>query len=322
MTNVIASKINQLILKKKKFIFIIDYQIDKHFVLALDEIKTSNILYDFAGFSNAKFKKSTTKKLNLSYQKPKIEEYKKAFDTVIKNIKLGNSYLCNLTFATLLDQKLSLKEIFYQSNSKYKLWLKSQFCCFSPEPFIKIKNNKIYAYPMKGTISSLQKNAKRFLINSKKEQAEHITIVDLLRNDLAMVSKNVQVEKFRYLEKIKTQSGFIYQTSSIIRGELDKNYQKNLGDLITKLLPAGSITGAPKKSTLQIIEQVETFKRGFYTGVCGYFDGDVLDSSVMIRFIEQSNGNFYFKSGGGITINSDLKSEYKEILDKIYVPIF
>ena len=94
-------------------------------------------------------------------------------------------------------------------------------------------------------------------------------------------------------------------------------------DLFFRLLPAGSITGAPKKKTMEIIAEAETYERGFYTGVMGYFDGNSLDSAVMIRFLEQqADGSLIFKSGGGITSQSDLTSEYNEMKQKVYVPIY
>ena len=93
-----------------------------------------------------------------------------------------------------------------------------------------------------------------------------------------------------------------------------------IGNIIFELLPAGSISGAPKPSTLDIIKRAEGQKRGFYTGVFGYFDGETLDSAVMIRFIEKQKDGFYFRSGGGITINSDMRSEYQEVLEKVYLP--
>ena len=88
-----------------------------------------------------------------------------------------------------------------------------------------------------------------------------------------------------------------------------------------ELLPAGSISGAPKQKTVEIIQEAESGPRGFYTGVFGYYDGKALDSGVMIRFIEKENDTFYYRSGGGITSKSDLESEYKELIQKIYVPI-
>ena len=88
------------------------------------------------------------------------------------------------------------------------------------------------------------------------------------------------------------------------------------------MLPAGSISGAPKRKTVEIIREAETYERGFYTGVMGYFDGETLDSAVMIRFLEQDGDRFIFKSGGGITFQSRARDEYEEMISKIYVPIY
>ena len=93
-----------------------------------------------------------------------------------------------------------------------------------------------------------------------------------------------------------------------------------MGTILEALLPAGSISGTPKKSTLQIIEEVEAYDRGFFSGVFGYYDGQKLDCGVMIRFIEKTNDGYVYKSGGGVTLDSNVLSEYHELLDKIYLP--
>ena len=85
-------------------------------------------------------------------------------------------------------------------------------------------------------------------------------------------------------------------------------------------MPAGSVTGAPKQKTLEIINHVEGLPRGYYTGIFGCFDGENLESAVMIRFIEQRDGQLWFRSGGGITCNSLAELEYQELIDKVYVP--
>jgi len=151
--------------------------------------------------------------------------------------------------------------------------------------------------------------------------AEHVMIVDLMRNDLGIVGTDVQVEEFRYVEKIKAGEKELLQVSSKISAKLPSNWKENIGSLLKSMLPAGSITGTPKKSTVNIIENIENYKRGFYTGVFGIFDGTNLYSAVMIRFIEKENGKLFYKSGGGITIDSNAKSEYEELIDKIYLPL-
>jgi para-aminobenzoate synthetase component 1 len=199
--------------------------------------------------------------------------------------------------------------------------MKDNFTCYSPESFIKIENGKIRSFPMKGTINASEENAENKILSNRKEMAEHATIVDLIRNDLSMVAKDVQVEKFSYVEKIITHEKQLLQVSSSIAGKLPDEYSKRIGTIIFTLLPAGSVSGAPKKKTLEIITESETHERGYYTGIAGIFDGKNLDSCVLIRFIEQENGNLFFRSGGGITVNSDPHSEYQEMIDKIYVPI-
>lgn len=174
---------------------------------------------------------------------------------------------------------------------------------------------------MKGTISAEVSNAKCAILADPKEIAEHNTIVDLMRNDIGMVAEDVQVERFRYIDRIKTHSGDILQVSSEITGRLPKDNLSHLGDIVFRMLPAGSVSGAPKQSTVNLIHKAEPEARGYYTGVFGYFDGSELDTAVLIRFIVQDENKLFFHSGGGITINSDHKIEYDEVLKKIYLPI-
>ena len=176
---------------------------------------------------------------------------------------------------------------------------------------------------MKGTIDATLPDARRRILDDPKETAEHATIVDLIRNDLSIVATEVTVTRYRYIDELLTHKGALLQVSSEIRGRLVRNWQAEIGDLLFCLLPAGSITGAPKKKTMEIIAEAETYERGFYTGVMGYFDGNSLNSAVMIRFLErQGDGSLVFKSGGGITSQSDLASEYDEMKQKVYVPIY
>ena len=93
-----------------------------------------------------------------------------------------------------------------------------------------------------------------------------------------------------------------------------------IGDIIVLMLPAGSVSGAPKSATIDLIKKAEGESRGFYTGVFGYYDGTELDSAVLIRFIESQNGQSYYRSGGGITAYSRCEEEYNEVLKKIYLP--
>ena len=128
--------------------------------------------------------------------------------------------------------------------------------------------------------------------------------MDLIRNDLSIVAEDVTVKKYRYIDRLKTNKGELLQVSSEICGRLPHDFYSNLGEILFSLLPAGSISGAPKPKTLEIIERAEGYERGFYTGIFGWFDGQNLDSAVMIRFVEQNGEQLIFKSGGGITSQS------------------
>jgi para-aminobenzoate synthetase component 1 len=163
--------------------------------------------------------------------------------------------------------------------------------------------------------------SERRLLSNTKEIAEHNTIVDLLRNDLSMIASNIKVNRFRYIETIHMHDGELLQVSSEINGTLPAGYHAKLGEIIFTLLPAGSVTGAPKEKTISIIREVEKADRGYYTGVCGVFDGKNVNSAVMIRFIENNDGVMRFRSGGGITFLSDAHTEYNELKVKAYVPI-
>jgi para-aminobenzoate synthetase component 1 len=113
----------------------------------------------------------------------------------------------------------------------------------------------------------------------------------------------------------------LLQVSSEIRGTLAPGFYNKLGDIVFAMLPAGSICGAPKARTLELIQEAEGYDRGFYTGIFGYFDGSDFDSAVMIRYIEKTGDGYCFKSGGGITYRSKMEQEYQELIQKVYVPV-
>jgi para-aminobenzoate synthetase component 1 len=314
-------KMNELGSRKIPFLFILDFDLENPVVIPLAEINNSEILYDVNGKSNVKT--DTVHSSGEPFRKimpVKKEVYCKAFKKIQEGISHGDSFLTNLTMPAKVETDLSLKDIFKISRAKYKLYFKDLFVVFSPEPFIRTENGIIRSFPMKGTMDASLPEAEVRLLNSVKELAEHYTIVDLIRNDLNMVAEKVKVSRFRYVEKIKTHYGELLQMSSEITGELPENHHGSLGTILKKLLPAGSVSGAPKKKTVGMIHHAEPYKRGYYTGVFGIFDGENIDSGVMIRYIEKSDNGFVYKSGGGITANSDCEEEYEEIIRKIYVP--
>jgi para-aminobenzoate synthetase component 1 len=250
-----------------------------------------------------------------------FEVFCEQFDRVQHQINIGNSFLTNLTFQTQIETSLSLEEIFSTSQAKYKLYVPDEFVVFSPETFVQIYENRIYSFPMKGTIDASIPNAHEILLNDPKEIAEHVTIVDLIRNDLSQVARNVTVPRYRYMDEIQTKEKNLLQVSSEVSGELNADWKKRLGNILAALLPAGSISGAPKEETIRIIKETENYDRGFYTGICGHFDGEKVDSAVMIRFIKKENGQLFYCSGGGITSFSVAEKEYQEMVDKIYLPL-
>lgn len=313
---------NDLASKTNPFLFVIDFEQKKPLIYTPEEAKNQNVFFDIAGSKNFEYFSQIRKKFEITTKNNFQDRYKTAFDRVQKHIKNGDSYLLNLTFPSEVSFRGTLKELFYASKAPYKLFFKNQFVSYSPECFVKIDGGKIFSYPMKGTGSAAHPDAEELLINNSKEIAEHATIVDLIRNDLSRHAKKVKVNRFRYLDRIITQQEDLLQVSSEIQGELKSNWHSNLGNIIWDMLPAGSVSGAPKTKTLEIIESVEDSPRGYYTGVYGFFDGQNLDSAVAIRFLEKQENKFFYRSGGGVTAKSNCEEEYQELLDKIYVPTF
>ena len=385
MKQEIIDKINQLASQDEPFLFVINYQGDKAFIRLLSDINPEECLFDFEGRGNLShawketWKEGTSEKeiwkeeiseTTWQIDPPLYEDYERSFNIVKSNIMAGNSYLTNLTCRVPVSCNLSLEKIFHRAKGKYKLLLRRKrtqaedkahlkeenieenltpFVCFSPETFVRIKGGRIYSYPMKGTLDASLPNAEKQLMEDRKEAAEHATIVDLIRNDLSRVAEDVRVDKYRYIDVLHTNKGDILQTSSEISGRLPEDYPHHLGEILDAQLPAGSITGAPKDKTMQIIHEAEGYDRGFYTGIMGIYDQGELNSAVMIRFIEEETSpvdfeadgekNFkakegkasegkgdeasrklYFKAGGGITSKSDCRKEYEEVIQKIYLP--
>ncbi len=307
---------------RKPFLFAVDFEMREGFFIP-DPLSQRDILFDVKGISNATRIPSFTPPANYLFEAvpESYSTYLHRFNVVMDRLKRGDSYLNNLTIKTPLRNSLSLEEIFRCSRATYKLCLPGKWVCFSPECFVRIEQGKVRTFPMKGTIDARLSHARDVILNDPKETAEHNTIVDLLRNDLSRIATRVQVNRFRYIDELETNKGAILQVSSEIEGTLPEDYFGHLGTFIFELLPAGSISGAPKEATLRIIRKAEREPRGFYTGVAGYFDGEVLESFVLIRFIEQYGSRFFFRSGGGITAHSSGRKEYREAIQKIYLPL-
>jgi len=257
---------NELGAAGKPFVFLVDFEMNKIIVTQVSDLG-EDLMMSLPGFRHepptpAPKTANEWTPLPMPYQ-----QYAASYDKVLQEINLGNTFLLNLAHPTPLSYSGTLADIYHAATAKYKVCLADQFVMFSPETFITIEDGHIYTYPMKGTIDSSVPEALELILANQKELAEHYTIVDLLRNDLSIVAKEVEVTRFRYPDYVNT-----------------------------------------------------TQDRGYYTGVCGYFDGARMDTGVMIRYVEQTAYGYQYRSGGGITFQSDCATEYREMLQKIYLP--
>ncbi|NUQ24764.1 MAG: aminodeoxychorismate synthase component I [Saprospiraceae bacterium] len=307
--------------ERRPFLFVIDFEMTQPLVIPLVEIDPAALQYHLNDLSNATVANILPAEPVFERYPMPFSDYLHAFNAVQYHLHAGDTYLLNLTFPTPILTNIGLKCVFDIAQAPYRLWINNCFVVFSPECFVRIENGQIASYPMKGTIAANLPKAEAQLMDNPKEKAEHATIVDLIRNDLSMVSSNVRVTRYRYPEVISTHNGPLLQTSSQITGILPADFAGAIGDIIFQLLPAGSISGAPKQKTVNIIQAVEAQPRGYYTGVFGVFDGERLESAVMIRFIEQTPSGLVFRSGGGITANSKAEEEYAELVQKVYLPL-
>lgn len=313
--------LNEYGFRRIPFLFMVDFEMQDPQVFRLDALDPSLLLYDVNGHTNVHGINGGSIDPRLEKFPISFDEYHLKYDVVKRHLAYGDSYLTNLTIKTRIHTPLSLREIFAVSRARYKVWYDDRFLVFSPETFVRINNGTISAYPMKGTIDASLPGAREIVLKDAKELAEHVTIVDLIRNDLSGVADNVKVTRFRYIDEIRTNDKTLLQVSSEIQGDLGQGYERKLGDMLIALLPAGSVSGAPKVKTLEIIRRAEGEPRGYYTGIIGLFDGNIFDSGVMIRYIENDGGMLYYRSGGGVTTQSRAETEYQEAIDKVYVPL-
>lgn len=310
---------NQAGAEGSPFVFGLDFELCRGFFI-LNPLEQQDVLFDFQGFSNCQPKTTDSSSYRFDKYPETQTEYARRFSIVREGLLRGDSFLTNLTVQTPIETDLSPEEIFHRSHTLYKVYVPGAFVCFSPERFVKIEEGSISSNPMKGTIDARIPDAETKILSDYKELSEHYTIVDLIRNDLSMVASQVRVERFRYIDRIETSNGPILEVSSEIKGDLPSDWKSCMGEIIRTLLPAGSISGAPKEATLRLIAKAEAALRGFYTGVSGYFDGRSLDSAVLIRFIDLESSPYVYRSGGGITVNSKMEDEYDEVVKKVYLP--
>lgn len=317
-----ANRLNALGAAGEPCFFLVDFERARPQVWSMLKEQTDAPVFSFPHRQDYTIHPNEMPTATLSPTHVSPEEFRRAFDIVQIGLQRGDSFLTNLTFPVPVKLNCSLNDVYRQSEAKYRILWPDHFVCFSPETFVTIDaGGYIESRPMKGT--ALDAPASRHdLLTSRKEIAEHATIVDLIRNDLSQVAKRVRVTDYRYFHKITTSSRGLVQTSSKIGGQLSGDWKNKLGDLLADLLPAGSISGAPKPATLDLIRRAEDQDRGYYCGIGGYFDGKTLDTCVLIRFIEKrAGGNHYFRSGGGITARSQWTDEYEELKAKVRIPL-
>lgn len=261
------------------------------------------------------------------------EKYFQSINQIKHHLKDGDVYQINKTYPlnfelqgkpfelySQLSWKISPRRGFYLNTGNH------QFLSFSPEEFIKVKNNKISTFPMKGTRPEGKNEFERkqnieALSNSKKDKAEHLMIVDLLRNDLGKICEFGSV-KTKSLYGIQTYETVHHMVTEVY-GELKKD--SSFCKTIKALFPGGSITGAPKEKAMTIIDNLENYSRGIYTGSMGYIksNGD-MDFNIAIRTMTITQNKVKYPVGGGIVWDSNPQEEWNEtkikakILDFVY----
>ncbi|TCH61835.1 aminodeoxychorismate synthase component I [Acinetobacter sp. ANC 4862] len=254
-------------------------------------------------------------------------EYVTAFKKVQDYIKAGDCYQINLTQEFTAEAQGSLlttaEEFWKLTNAPYSGYLKIddfELLSCSPELFINFEaNRKIVTRPIKGTMPRYadpkqDEQSKQDLIHSKKDQAENVMIVDLLRNDLSVYAEtgSVKTPQLFEIESFNQVHHMVSEVTATLKEEI------NSFDVLMSALPGGSITGAPKIRAMQIIDELEGAPRGAYCGSMGYFNFDGTGSwNILIRSIQKYQDEVSLWAGGGITIASDCDAEYQECFDKV-----
>jgi para-aminobenzoate synthetase/4-amino-4-deoxychorismate lyase len=253
------------------------------------------------------------------------ERYTDAILTIKEYIAAGDTYQVNFTdaveFETQASALLRYESLFKEQTVAYGAWLnlaEKQILSFSPELFFRIDEQRITTRPMKGTIPrgldlSEDAQATERLHNDEKNRSEHVMIVDLLRNDLGRICTmgSVRVENIFSIERYQT----LLQMTSAISGALRPNV--SYYEIFRSLFPCGSVTGAPKIRTMQIIRELEQRPRGIYTGAIGYLAPNGNSAfNVAIRTLVMQEGHVRMGVGGGIVADSEPEAEHSECLLK------
>lgn len=280
-------------------------------------IKSEHILFkekDFSGYKIENFSLNTCR-----------DEYLNSIAEIKKYIEAGDTYQVNYTVKGEFDFTGNYSDLFssmvFNQSAEYCAFINSiekYIISASPELFFRQRQNKITAQPMKGTIPRgyclrTDNENKNLLMDSSKDQAENIMIVDMLRNDLGIISKYDSVKTNSVFNVLKYET--VFQMVSTVSATLKEN---SFSEIIMNIFPCGSITGAPKIRTMQIINKLEKEKRGLYTGSIGLFTNEETVFNVAIRTveIEKTSGKGEIGIGSGIVWDSNAEYEYNECLLK------
>lgn len=252
-------------------------------------------------------------------------QYRRAFARVQAYIRAGDCYQVNLAqrFATRAtgDPWSAYRQLRATNPAPFSAYLSTPFAKIlssSPERFLKLRDGQVETRPIKGTRPrgtnpGMDAELARALLQSAKDRAENLMIVDLLRNDLGRVCRpgSIRVPELFQLESYAS----VHHLVSTVVGELAAG--EDALSLLRACFPGGSITGAPKIRAMQIIEELEPHRRGVYCGAIGYlgFDG-AMDTNIAIRTLVQGAGSLRCWAGSGIVSDSDADQEYQEIFDK------
>lgn len=253
-------------------------------------------------------------------------EYHQKFDQIQQYLLSGDCYQINLTqrFSARYKGNEFLAYLALRENNKapFSAFMRIEdiaILSVSPERFLKLTDNKVQSKPIKGTqvrssdLIQDKKNAEQ-LLNSEKDRAENLMIVDLLRNDISRVCQagTVKVPKLFTIESFPA----VHHLVSTVEGVLSPQYSAH--DLLRAAFPGGSITGAPKIRAMEIIDELEPQRRAIYCGSIGYISAcGNMDTSITIRTLACTDEMIHCWAGGGIVADSQVDSEYQESLDKV-----
>ncbi len=254
------------------------------------------------------------------------QQYQLAFATVRQYTKNGDCYQVNLTnrFKTeaIGDPWDAYRALRYRSAAPFGCYMNlpfAQILSNSPESFIRCRDRLVTTSPIKGTAPRFPDDPEKDLESaaklqlSDKDRAENLMIVDLMRNDLSRACElgSVKVPELFALHSFAN----VHHLISTVQGRLKQDYHAL--DLLRVCFPGGSITGAPKIRAMEIIEELEPFRRGLYCGSIGYIGGDGnMETNIAIRTIVVKDGVARFSAGGGLVIDSEVEAEHRELKDK------